>query len=73
MIVVYKVDRIARNRIEDGVMLAEIHASGANLVSVTENIETTPAGRLMRGVLAPRLPPEMTGYSGPKRRSSSSF
>jgi site-specific DNA recombinase len=51
-VIVYKVDRLARNRLEDGLMLAEIQAAGALLLSVTENIDATPAGRLMHGVLA---------------------
>ncbi len=51
-LIVYKVDRFARNRIEDGAMLAELQTHGVQLISVTENIDSTPAGRLMHGVLA---------------------
>ena len=51
-LIVYKVDRFARNRIEDGAMLAELQVHGVQLISVTENVDDTPAGRLTHGILA---------------------
>jgi len=52
VLILYKIDRFARNRIEDGVMLNHLRTNNVQLVSVTENIDDTPAGRLMHGVLA---------------------
>jgi site-specific DNA recombinase len=51
-VIVWKVDRFARNRRDDANMLFEIEMAGARLISVTENIDQTPAGRLMHGMLA---------------------
>ena len=51
-VILWKVDRFARNRRDDANMLFEIESSGAHLVSATENIDETPAGRLMHGMLA---------------------
>jgi site-specific DNA recombinase len=51
-VIVWKVDRFARNRRDDANMVFEIEMSGAKLVSATENIDDTPAGRLMHGMLA---------------------
>lgn len=51
-VVVWKVDRFARNRRDDANMLFEIELAGARLISATENIDDTPAGRLMHGMLA---------------------
>lgn len=51
-VIVWKVDRLARNRRDDANMLYLIEASGARLVSATENVDETPAGRLMHGMLA---------------------
>ena len=51
-LILYKVDRFARNRIEDGAMLAELMEYGVTLISATENIDDTPEGRMMHGILA---------------------
>ena len=51
-VILWKVDRFARNRRDDANMLFEIELAGARLVSATENIDETPAGRLMHGMLA---------------------
>jgi site-specific DNA recombinase len=51
-VIVWKVDRFARNRRDDANMLFEIELAGARLISATENIDQTPAGRLMHGMLA---------------------
>lgn len=51
-VIVWKVDRFGRNRRDDANMLFEIELAGARLISVTENIDQTPAGRLMHGMLA---------------------
>jgi DNA invertase Pin-like site-specific DNA recombinase len=51
-VILWKVDRFARNRRDDANMLFEIELAGARLISATENIDQTPAGRLMHGMLA---------------------
>jgi site-specific DNA recombinase len=51
-IILWKVDRFARNRRDDANMLFEIELAGARLISATENIDQSPAGRLMHGMLA---------------------
>jgi site-specific DNA recombinase len=47
-VIVHKIDRLARNRMDDVTITAAIQAAGAQLVSVTENIDETPSGLLMR-------------------------
>ena len=51
-VIIYDLSRLARNRLDDASLLLKIEASGAKLVSVLENIDSTPAGRLTHGVLA---------------------
>lgn len=51
-VILWKVDRFARNRRDDANMLFEIETAGAKLISATENIDESPAGRLMHGMLA---------------------
>lgn len=51
-VIVWKVDRLARNRRDDANMVFEIELAGAKLISATENIDETPSGRLMHGILA---------------------
>jgi site-specific DNA recombinase len=51
-VICWKVDRFARDRRDDANMLFEIELAGARLISATENIDHTPAGRLMHGMLA---------------------
>jgi site-specific DNA recombinase len=51
-LIVHKVDRLARNRLDDAVLYQKLVGMGITLVSVTENIDETPAGRLMHGMLA---------------------
>ena len=51
-VILWKVDRFARNRRDDANMLFEIESAGARLISATEHIDESPAGRLMHGMLA---------------------
>lgn len=51
-VIVHKVDRLARNRMDDVTITAAIRASGAQLVSVTENIDETPSGALLHGIMS---------------------
>ncbi len=51
-VIIYDLSRLARNRLDDATLMLEIVQSGAALVSVLENIDQTPAGKLTHGVLA---------------------
>jgi site-specific DNA recombinase len=51
-LIVHKVDRLARNRLDDAQLYEQLVGMGIKLVSATENIDETPAGRLMHGMLA---------------------
>ena len=51
-VIVHKVDRLARNRADDVAINMAIQRSGATLVSVTENIDQTPSGRLLHGIMS---------------------
>ena len=51
-VIVHKVDRLARNRFDDVTINALIIENGAQLVSVSENIDETPSGNLMHGIMS---------------------
>ena len=51
-VVVHKVDRLARNRADDVAIMAEIRAAGTQLISVSENVDETPSGFLLHGILS---------------------
>jgi site-specific DNA recombinase len=51
-VIVYDLSRLARNRLDDALLMLKIEESGARLVSVLENVDQTPSGRLTHGVLA---------------------
>jgi site-specific DNA recombinase len=51
-VIVHKIDRLARNRADDVAINVAIHQAGAELVSVSENIDKTPQGLLMHGIMA---------------------
>ena len=51
-VIVHKVDRLARNRADDVVITMEINNSGASLVSCSENIDETPSGLLLHGIMS---------------------
>ena len=51
-VIIEKVDRLARNRKDDIDITLAIQAAGAKLVSAKENIDETPHGRLMHGIMA---------------------
>ena len=44
------VDRLARNRADDALIALQIREAGAQLVSVSENIDETPSGLLLQQV-----------------------
>lgn len=51
-LIVHKVDRLARNRRDDANLYERLVSMGVKLVSASENIDETPAGQLMHGMLA---------------------
>lgn len=51
-VIVHKIDRLARNLHDDVMIGLAIKKSGAQLVSVTENIDETPSGQLLHGIMA---------------------
>lgn len=50
--IINKVDRLARNRLDDAIIHATLRDANISLVSVPENIDETPSGMLMHGILA---------------------
>ena len=51
-VIVHKVDRLARSREDDLTIGMRIRGAGAQLVSASENIDETPSGKLMHGIMA---------------------
>ena len=51
-VIVHKLDRLARNRLDDASMTLSLESSGAVLVSCVEGIDQSPSGRLLHGMLA---------------------
>lgn len=51
-VIVHKVDRLARNRADDVAITLAIRDSGAALVSCSENIDETPSGLLLHGIMS---------------------
>ena len=52
LVIVHKVDRLARNRQDDVEIDLVIRTAGARLVSASENIDDTPHGKLIRNIMA---------------------
>ncbi|EPD83238.1 hypothetical protein HMPREF1529_02611 [Microbacterium sp. oral taxon 186 str. F0373] len=50
--IVYKLDRLARNRADDVAIHLALRQAGVTLVSVTENIDETPTGMLLHGIMS---------------------
>lgn len=51
-VIVHKVDRLARNRVDDVEINLALRKAGASLVSATENIDETPSGMLLHGIMS---------------------
>jgi site-specific DNA recombinase len=51
-VIVHKIDRLARNRADDIAINLLLKKYGVKLVSCTENIDDTPSGRLLYGLMA---------------------
>ena len=51
-VIVHKVDRLARNRADDVAINLVLKQAGVTLVSVSENIDQTPSGLLLHGIMS---------------------
>ena len=51
-VIVHKLDRLARNRADDVVLNQRFHELGTRLISTSENIDQTPGGMLLHGIMA---------------------
>ena len=52
VVIVHKIDRLARDRADDAVITKTLQGSGAYLLSTAEAISTTPNGVLLHGIMA---------------------
>ena len=52
IIIIYQLSRMARNRYDDAIVMADLRERGVTLVSATEAVDDTPVGQLMHGILA---------------------
>ncbi len=50
--IVHKLDRLARNREDDVAIHLALRQAGVTLASVTENIDETPTGMLLHGIMS---------------------
>ena len=51
-VIVHKVDRLARNRADDVAINARFAEYGVRLISTSENIDQTPGGLLLHGIMS---------------------
>jgi site-specific DNA recombinase len=51
-VIVYNLSRLNRNRVDDAKVLVLMRSLKVTLISAQENIDETPAGQLMHGILA---------------------
>ena len=51
-VIVHKLDRLARNRVDDVEINRAFEEAGVRLVSTSENIDQTPGGMLLHGIMS---------------------
>ncbi len=51
-VIIYKLSRLNRNRLDDALTITELRKYKVSLVSATESIDESPVGQLMHGILA---------------------
>ncbi|GAB3428701.1 recombinase family protein [Flindersiella endophytica] len=51
-VIVYQLSRFARNRYDDAIMIMTLRKYGVKLISATENIDESPMGEAMHGMIA---------------------
>ncbi|MGH3623530.1 MAG: recombinase family protein [Sciscionella sp.] len=49
--IVHKLSRMARNRFDDAIVMADLRQRGVTLISATESVDDSPVGQLMHGIL----------------------
>lgn len=52
LVIVHKLDRLARSRADDVAIALAMQQAGTRLVSVSENVDETPSGKLLHGIMA---------------------
>lgn len=52
LVIVHKIDRLARNRVDDVEITLAFRKAGVTLVSCSENIDETPSGVLLHGIMS---------------------
>ncbi len=51
-VIIYKLSRLNRNRLDDALTITELRKYKVSLISATESIDESPVGQLMHGILA---------------------
>jgi site-specific DNA recombinase len=51
-VIVHKVDRLARDRVDDVQITLALRTAGASLISCSENIDETPSGMLLHAIMS---------------------
>ena len=51
-VIVYKLSRLARNRLDEAIVMNQLNKYGVRLISATEPIDNTPEGQFMQGILS---------------------
>ena len=51
-VIVHKIDRLARNRADDVEITMRLRNAGVRLISCSENIDETPSGMLVHGIMS---------------------
>ena len=51
-VIIYKLSRLARDRIDEAIVMDQFRRRGVQLVSATEPIDETPEGQFMQGILS---------------------
>jgi hypothetical protein len=51
-VIVYKLSRLTRNRVDDALVMADLRQRSVTLISATESVDDSPVGQLMHGILA---------------------
>lgn len=51
-LIVHKLDRLSRSRIDDVAINVALQEAGVALISVSENIDETPSGMLLHGIMS---------------------
>lgn len=50
--IVHEIDRLSRNRLDDAMNHYELRLAGVMLIAATENVDETPSGMLVHGIMS---------------------